>query len=378
MNRLNEIDDIVKKDQFDDTWKTYALFLCDNYINIWMNIRNYPNYQISTMGRVKIIKSNRNGGNNIGLIMSPEIKGGYCHNTIKNDNDRQSLKIHIIVAKHFIPNSQPLTRLYVDHIDGNKMNNMISNLRWVTHQENMKFYSETIEYKGKKIYQYDLDDNLIKEWNNIREIVDINKEFKIDSLYHVLNGDFDKMYGYIWKYEEKTEIKLQHDEAFKKMGIYNEHDFNNFEISNYGNTKNISRDNILNGKNNADGYKVVCLYDNKTKKSLYLKVHNLVATYFIGNKPNPEAMVNHKDRNKLNNHYTNLEWVSNQQNIEHACGRKIQQLNKETGEVIKEFKSIKEACILYNFSKNSHTGISECCRGKRPTSHGFIWKYIDV
>mgnify|MGYP001354299060 CR=1 FL=1 len=373
---MDQVNSILEQEKFNDTWGRYVSFLCDNIIEFWTYIIKYPNYQISTMGRVKVVKSNRIGTKHMNLIMSPEIKGGYCHNTIKNDKDRKSLKIHGLVAKHFIPNSRPYDRLFVDHIDGDKMNNKINNLRWVTHQENMNYYKETIEYKGKKIYQYDLDDNLIKEWNNVRDILDANKDYKYDSMLKCLSGQLDKLYNYKWKYDDKEEIKLKNDEMFKKIGMYGGMDLNNFEISNYGNTKNTSRDNILNGKINADGYREVCFYDNITKKSKYIKIHNLVATYFIGEKPNEKDMVNHKDKNRLNNHFTNLEWLSNQQNIEHACGRKIQQIDMNTGNVIKDFKSIKEACDLYKFGKNSHVAISACCRNKQKTAYGYCWKYI--
>lgn len=72
---------------------------------------------------------------------------------------------------------------------------------------------------------------------------------------------------------------------------------------------------ILKQSNNKKGYPRVYL-SMKSKK--YTKtVHRLVAITFV---PNPEnkATVNHKDMNKENNCYTNLEWMTNKENMRHA------------------------------------------------------------
>ena len=68
---------------------------------------------------------------------------------------------------------------------------------------------------------------------------------------------------------------------------------------------------------NHKGYGMVGLYNFQSKrKRLY--VHRLVAEMFC-TKPTPESLqVNHKDGDKTNNHYTNLEWCTGQQNMDHA------------------------------------------------------------
>lgn len=63
------------------------------------------------------------------------------------------------------------------------------------------------------------------------------------------------------------------------------------------------------------GYFTVQLWKNNNPETFY--VHRLVATAFLDNPLNlPE--VNHKDGNKLNNHFSNLEWVTSSQNSHHA------------------------------------------------------------
>ena len=70
-------------------------------------------------------------------------------------------------------------------------------------------------------------------------------------------------------------------------------------------------DLILQARQSSNGYLIVTL-DGKQ-----LSVHRLVATHFLPN-PYNYSQVNHKDGNKLNNHYSNLEWCTAKQNMQHA------------------------------------------------------------
>ncbi len=93
-----------------------------------------------------------------------------------------------------------------------------------------------------------------------------------------------------------------------------------YEISNYGRLKSFKSDKegyILSNKNSKGDYLSVVLTNKKTKKKRYARMHRLVAEAFI---PNPECLpqVNHKDGNKQNNHWDNLEWCTCKENIHHA------------------------------------------------------------
>lgn len=88
-----------------------------------------------------------------------------------------------------------------------------------------------------------------------------------------------------------------------------------YEISNDGMVWSLISGKYLKPFVNNSGYELVRL--SKNGKEKHHLVHRLVAATFL--KPDKNRpYVNHKDRNKLNNEYTNLEWVSFGENIEHA------------------------------------------------------------
>ena len=80
------------------------------------------------------------------------------------------LLLHRIIAETFIPN--PKNLLEVNHKDENKENNNISNLEWCNRKYNCNYGSMQIRKANKcckEIIQYDLQGNLIKRWESIKE-----------------------------------------------------------------------------------------------------------------------------------------------------------------------------------------------------------------
>lgn len=99
---------------------------------IWKEVENYPNYFISNTGVLKRVYKNGNS-----LIKSYYVhKNKYKRVHMSNSNGIKFFNIHRLVASAFIPN--PYNKEDVNHIDGDKMNNHVSNLEWATRKENIK------------------------------------------------------------------------------------------------------------------------------------------------------------------------------------------------------------------------------------------------
>lgn len=107
------------------------------------------------------------------------------------------------------------------------------------------------------------------------------------------------------------------EEIWKPVPRYEEY----YEVSNLGRVKRTKSGigtqsgRILKGYTDPDGYKRVDLTVNNKSKGFF--VHRLVATAFLSN-PENKPQVNHIDGNKQNNNISNLEWVTQEQNMAHA------------------------------------------------------------
>ena len=139
---------------------------------VWKDILEYEGlYQISNLGRVK---------NNKNLIMKNRITpNGYYKIALSKDGICKHYNIHRLLAIAFIPN--PDNKPYVDHIDINKKNNDLSNLRWVTNSENVINRKQNLTLSGlQNISEIHINDRIyyrVKIKRNYIRVID--KSFKV-------------------------------------------------------------------------------------------------------------------------------------------------------------------------------------------------------
>lgn len=144
VRNINNFNPILRKDFerfLTDTLRIGYLYLYNIIMKeeIWKDIQGYEQfYQISNFGNVKSLRHN--------LIMKLG-KAEYLIATLCKYGKSKSFMVHRMTATAFIPN--PENKPCINHLDGNKYNNKISNLEWVTYKENMKHAYDIGLYNGR-------------------------------------------------------------------------------------------------------------------------------------------------------------------------------------------------------------------------------------
>lgn len=172
---------------------------------IWKNVVGYENYKVSNFGRIKSLNYNKT---KYAKILKPDIRRGYLSVTLYKNRVRNRFQVHRLVAINFLPNVYNLP--CVNHIDGNKQNNRIDNLEWCTYKQNINHAIKTNlrsfnmggNPNAKKINQYDMQGEFIKQWDCMKEITNKLKISKY-KIYNCCIGKSKTANGYIWKYANK-------------------------------------------------------------------------------------------------------------------------------------------------------------------------------
>ena len=141
-----------------------------------------------------------------------------------------------------------------------------------------------------------------------------------------------------------------------------------YQVSNLGRIRRRDTLKVLKPLTLTKGYKGVRLYYENTK-AITKKIHRLVAKYFLDNSLNL-PQVNHKDGNKSNNRVENLEWCSNDYNMNHAVTSSLILKGEDRAsskiseasipyiqDLIKNGFTLKQISLVYNVGKQAIVAI---------------------
>jgi hypothetical protein len=339
---------------------------------VWLQIKDFENYEISSLGKVRNTKTGR--------MLKPTTKGGYVFVGLSANGKGKTFPIHRLVALAFIKN--PENKPQVNHKDKNRSNNAIYNLEWSTSLENNLHRSKDVTQttnQNIKLWRVDKETNekfelytsiyLAAVWcfkNGCASSIHSAR----GNISNAIRGIYHNSCGFKWVVDEQPSLE---NEEWKNV-VINGQIFSNYFVSTLGRFKNHKGIIMENYKPHHTGYIFVRV--DKKKYSL----HRIVAYTFIENlDPEKYNVVNHIDGNKTNNAVTNLEWTNIKGNNthNHTAGlikyfnRKIGQYDLEHN-LIKEFGSIVEAKKELKIKT-----IKEVLCKKQNTAGGFIFKYLD-
>lgn len=271
-------------------------------------------YQINKLGQVYSYKTNK--------ILKGNINNtGYRLVCLTINGKKKQYSVHRLVAETFLPNPDNLP--VVNHKDGDKLNDCVNNLEWVSQSKNV-LHS----------YQNNLTSRATGKRNKVEGIEE----------------------GQFWKRYRNS----------------------NYLVSKDGQVYNTKTSILLKPSLTSAGYKRCTLRIDGQNKSTF--VHRMVVECWIDPNLKQSDIINHIDGNTQNNNYTNLEVCDKSENSMYACyvlykGVKAVAQYDMSGKLLNIFPSRREAARQLDIDDS---GISQAISGAIRTYKGYIWKDVQV
>lgn len=169
-------------------------------MEIWKDIPGFENhYQASNLGNIRSLKTMFPR-----ILKQHENEDGYLIVSLYVYGYRRTKKVHRLIAETFIEN--PENKPEINHLDEVKSNNFVENLEWSTRFENNNHGLRNEKSRNsllngslsKKVYQYDMDLNLIKVWESSSEAG--RNGFNFSNICSCCRGERKTHKNFIWSW----------------------------------------------------------------------------------------------------------------------------------------------------------------------------------
>lgn len=323
---------------------------------VWRRSPSAVGYEVSNYGRLR---------NKHKRVNAPGHEAsGYLRASLRVAGRPQSFLMHRLVAEAFLPN--PNNQPVVHHKDGIRDNNHVTNLEWVSVQQNAanKVFPATTCARARRVAQIDADGTVIKVWPSLISAA-AGVGIQRGNMSFCCRNRHRRAGGFLWAYADDLDERPE-NEKWASVSVPNGGDC---EISDRGVVR--TKTGVITPGTPSGNY--LCFYG--------VCVHHLVADAFCpGWRPGFE--VNHKDGDTHNNAAVNLEWVSHAENMKHARALGIMANARGKGRAIlqhlpdgttKRYDSIRQAAAATGACVGN---IASVCTGKRHTAGGHAWSYV--
>lgn len=125
---------------------------------VYKECKEFPDYYVSYCGKIIRGKTKKH--------MKQVLHGNPPYLSIRTctENIAKNTKVHRMIALVYVPNDDPVNKIQVNHIDGDKFNNSVSNLEWVTESQNQRHAIETgLKGKGSELYNAQLEEDQVHQ-----------------------------------------------------------------------------------------------------------------------------------------------------------------------------------------------------------------------
>jgi hypothetical protein len=174
-------------------------------MEIWKDIEQFENYQVSNLGNVRSKNYNHTGKEQV--LKQNLVEGKYMYVILRNKDCVKGFRVHRLVAQAFVSNPNGFTQ--VNHKDENKLNNCADNLEWCDSKYNTNYGTRNAKIsikqknhlaKSKRVCQYTNSMELVNVFPSAKEAQRQTGIYNISACCIGLKGHATAG-GFVWKYE---------------------------------------------------------------------------------------------------------------------------------------------------------------------------------